>query len=481
LNEKALVRLVMRNWINIWSIKSLIKSVADPNNQVDKFSFGEDNTKDLAFLAIIRKNMPVETQKMLGLHSISNKNLLTELNVLNTQIISGTPRIVIEKEKTCPPCPKTNQTSNSSQNSCPKCPDCTINNSSLGSLASCPKCPEIIPNNQQKECPPQKECKETIKVVNTCNQPGNQSTQINLNTCRPYCEAFATQMLNQYCSNPSVIQFPSTTIFETPPQPSNTSVIQNMLNSSSRSQLINPNVQNNPGRNLVTIIPRNRDGQIQMIDQITRYFNPQSSLFTPATPPAQSVASVLNGGSNRFATSLQNSNNGANVSNLITSSNVVSGNSNGAGGSSPLLAASSNNVSGGNRSISGQGQATLSNQIFPSNGNGISQFGNSASDNGLRQRSFTLQNNNPQIVSTNPNQASFSSQTVNPQVISISPDQGSFSSQRVTPQVISITPDSQINSISQLQNRIINQPRAGLDSQRYTFTKSNNRSMSIGF
>ena len=160
-----MIRLVRRNWINIWAIKGLIKNVADPNNNVNSFTFGQDAQKDLEFIRVIRNNMPIETQRELGLETISNRGLLQELNVLNSRIIAGTPRIEIEKQ--CPTCPTPQTVEIPVVDGCPQCPQP-------------PPCePEIITNNV---------CIEE-QISQTCDQ----------NFCKPICESFAAQMIQQYC------------------------------------------------------------------------------------------------------------------------------------------------------------------------------------------------------------------------------------------------------------------------------------------
>lgn len=168
----------MRNWINIWSIKSLIKTVADPDNKIKNFSFGQDAEKDIAFLKIMRSKMPADAKNLLGLSTISNKNLLRELNVLNSQIISGTPRIEIEKQ--CPKCSPPPPIPVPVVEGCPVCPD----------IPQCPQCPEV---------PAPQNCEQKVITTNICT---DQPTRMvcDQNSCRNICQNFANQIISKYCS-----------------------------------------------------------------------------------------------------------------------------------------------------------------------------------------------------------------------------------------------------------------------------------------
>lgn len=79
------------------------------------FQYGKDKIKDEVFLKSLRFRLTSTIREKLGINKISNKNLLSELDVLNKGIVEGSPRVeiiqkcpkvdpvVVEKEKECPP------------------------------------------------------------------------------------------------------------------------------------------------------------------------------------------------------------------------------------------------------------------------------------------------------------------------------------------------------------------------------------------
>jgi hypothetical protein len=113
MEEKSLIRLVRRNWVNIWSIKSIIRNIGDVDGKLETFLFGKDKKKDMIYLKSLRKGLPKDILNKLGINKISNDSLMGELGVLNKGVVEGSPRIEIikncvknendNKPRNCPP------------------------------------------------------------------------------------------------------------------------------------------------------------------------------------------------------------------------------------------------------------------------------------------------------------------------------------------------------------------------------------------
>ena len=100
LNDKSLLRLVRRNWVNIWSLKSIIDNLANSGNSLKAFQFGKDEESDAKFVKELRLRLTDNYLKQLGINDISNSRLMKELAVLNEGILSGGP--VLEVNVPCP-------------------------------------------------------------------------------------------------------------------------------------------------------------------------------------------------------------------------------------------------------------------------------------------------------------------------------------------------------------------------------------------
>lgn len=112
MEEKSLVRLVRRNWVNIWSIKSIIKNISDTDGKLKTFQFGKSKTSDEIYLKSLRRSYSDEILDKLGINKISNQALMEELKILNKGIVDGSPRVEIiqscqpkeiQVPKECPP------------------------------------------------------------------------------------------------------------------------------------------------------------------------------------------------------------------------------------------------------------------------------------------------------------------------------------------------------------------------------------------
>ena len=100
LNEKSLIKLVRRNWVNIWSLKSIVNSLANSNGRYKSQQFGKDKETDLEFIKQLRSKLPEKYLELLGINDISNNGLMSELQTLNEGILSGSPSV--EVIQTCP-------------------------------------------------------------------------------------------------------------------------------------------------------------------------------------------------------------------------------------------------------------------------------------------------------------------------------------------------------------------------------------------
>lgn len=101
LNDKSLLRLVRRNWVNIWSLKNIINSLANPRRSIKSLQFGKNEANDQDFIKNLRLRLPTKYLELLGINNIANKGLMRELQILNEGIVSGSPRVEIKKP--CPP------------------------------------------------------------------------------------------------------------------------------------------------------------------------------------------------------------------------------------------------------------------------------------------------------------------------------------------------------------------------------------------
>ena len=186
----------MKNWINIWSIRSIISNVANPKRRKVKFTFGKNAARDLKFLIQMRKGLSEKHLNLLGVNKVSNNSLIVELNTLTQQIIKGTPSIT--KYLPCPdpveqPSNTDNQncncdtsgSSNSSNSSCPSCPSCPAENPDFIDPANCPVCPDCV--CQGRQCPQCAVCQDRVDL--------SQCPSLD---CQPVCQNYLRQYLSQF-------------------------------------------------------------------------------------------------------------------------------------------------------------------------------------------------------------------------------------------------------------------------------------------
>ena len=100
LDDKSLVRLVRRNWIKIWSLKSIIDVLANPNKTLSFFQFGKSPAQDLLFVSQLRSTLPEKYVEILSINDYSNERLIRDLASINDGLVSGGP--VLEVHKKCP-------------------------------------------------------------------------------------------------------------------------------------------------------------------------------------------------------------------------------------------------------------------------------------------------------------------------------------------------------------------------------------------
>ena len=193
----------MKNWINIWSIRSIISNVVNPKRRKVNFTLGKNADNDLKFLIRMRKGLGERHLNLLGVNKVSNNSLIAELNTLTQQIIKGTPSIT--KYLPCPdPVEQPNNTdnqncncdtSNTSNISCPACP---MQNPNFIDPANCPVCPDCV--CQGRQCPQCPVCKDKV-IVDLSQCPSLD--------CQPVCQNYLRQYLSQFNQSVSLfcIQF----------------------------------------------------------------------------------------------------------------------------------------------------------------------------------------------------------------------------------------------------------------------------------
>lgn len=166
----------MKNWINIWSIRSIISNVANPKRVKVNFDFGKKPDRDLAFLKHMRTKLIEKHLRLLGVNKVSNNSLLAELNILTDQIIKGTPTVTKVQ-----PCQTPTQPVDQGNKNCPvcpvvKCPD--------PQPVNCPKCPVCV---EGRECPPEKQCPPEFDISRCPSLD-----------CQPVCENYLQRYLSQF-------------------------------------------------------------------------------------------------------------------------------------------------------------------------------------------------------------------------------------------------------------------------------------------
>jgi hypothetical protein len=155
----------MKNWVNIWSIKSIINNIANPDGDLKTFQFGKDKDKDTLFLQQIKRQLPPRMVQRLGILRITDTVLLKEIQFLNQGIIDGSPIFEIIEQ----------------------CDDS--------------ECVDII-DKPAKDCPPQETIEqisdEYVEICSTDNlvcpaQPPPRETPCTVNDCISFAK--------NYCSN----------------------------------------------------------------------------------------------------------------------------------------------------------------------------------------------------------------------------------------------------------------------------------------
>lgn len=97
MNEKSLLRLIMKNWVNIWSIKSIIDSIANSEGKLETFQFGKEKKTDEIILNQIKSQLPPRISILLGILKISSTDLMKEITILNEGILKGSPKVEIQE------------------------------------------------------------------------------------------------------------------------------------------------------------------------------------------------------------------------------------------------------------------------------------------------------------------------------------------------------------------------------------------------
>lgn len=108
----------MRNWVNLSSINKIVRNILGESSISSKSSFGKNSDKDLQFILKLRTSLTPALLDSLGVNSLSNKDLLKELSVINSEIHKSivTKTIIKTQIPECPACPP--------QVDCPTIPGC---------------------------------------------------------------------------------------------------------------------------------------------------------------------------------------------------------------------------------------------------------------------------------------------------------------------------------------------------------------------
>jgi hypothetical protein len=158
----------MKNWVNIWSIKSIINNIVNSDGQLKTFQFGKDKTQDKIILRSIKGQLPPRIAQNLGILTISEELLLKEIQFLNQGIIDGSP--IFEIIEQC-------------------------DNS---------ECVDII-DKPGEDCPPQETIEQvTEEYVEICStdglvcpaQPPPRQTPCTVNDCISFAKNYCSGMIN---------------------------------------------------------------------------------------------------------------------------------------------------------------------------------------------------------------------------------------------------------------------------------------------
>ena len=233
LSEKALIRLIMRNWVNLSSINKIVRNIMGESSVTSKSSFGKSSKTDLAFILKLRTALTPALLESLGVNSLSNKNLLKELSVINTEIHKSmaTKTIIKTKIPDCPICP--------AQRECPTIPGCppkTI----CPPPVKCPDCPDCetitLPETEiETEDDNQNSNQNQNEGIANIGSEWGQNTHVVTGNPVAIPQTPVINM-NQNMQNhgaPRLILYPSTGIFQRPPELSNRQAINRLIQNQS--------------------------------------------------------------------------------------------------------------------------------------------------------------------------------------------------------------------------------------------------------
>lgn len=158
----------MKNWVNIWSIKSIINNIANSDGKTETFRFGKDTKSDEQMLDQIKSNLTPRMLIMLGIMKQSRSDLMKEITILNKGIINGSPKVEIIEVCDDKECVETITTPGKE---CP--PQKTLEKVSEEYIEIC--------STKDLECPPQPPPRETPCTMDDCIVFAKQQCNVMIN------------------------------------------------------------------------------------------------------------------------------------------------------------------------------------------------------------------------------------------------------------------------------------------------------------
>lgn len=158
----------MKNWVNIWSIKSIIDNIANPDGKMKTFQFGKEQKTDEMILDQLKSQLSPRILILLGIMKLSKTNLMKEITILNKGIISGSPKVEILEVCDDKECVETITTPGEE---CP--PQKTVEEVSEEYIEIC--------STKDLECPPQPPPRETPCTMTDCLLFAKQKCNIMIN------------------------------------------------------------------------------------------------------------------------------------------------------------------------------------------------------------------------------------------------------------------------------------------------------------
>ena len=85
-NDEALLNLIMRNWVNLDSMYSILKNVFQQKKPEYGGFFGDQDVNNIEFLKIMKEKMLDSTVDRLGVKEVSEEKILREMEIIKKQL-----------------------------------------------------------------------------------------------------------------------------------------------------------------------------------------------------------------------------------------------------------------------------------------------------------------------------------------------------------------------------------------------------------